>query len=154
MPESNRSRIVDAAWDDASVTFLEFTDDIMSYMDAADLVISMGGYNTICEILTVKKRAIVVPRTEPVQEQWIRAQKMDALGLLSAIHPDLLSPEGLLRAVGEQLAMRNVHATGLYAADMGGLPRVSRWITGLLEQADAKPFTQPLGNNSLQWFSS
>src|SRR5260370_39806891 len=40
---------------------IEFTDDLMSYMNAADIVISMAGYNTICELLTLGKRSIVVP---------------------------------------------------------------------------------------------
>jgi predicted glycosyltransferase len=40
------------------------------------------------EILSLRKRAVVVPRTQPVEEQWIRAQRMAELGLFAAIHPD------------------------------------------------------------------
>src|SRR5699024_1770372 len=32
--------------------YLEFTDDLTSYICAADAVVSMGGYNSVCEILS------------------------------------------------------------------------------------------------------
>ncbi|MEQ1753488.1 MAG: glycosyltransferase [Micropepsaceae bacterium] len=44
-------------------------------------VISMGGYNTFCEILSFDKRAILVPRRVPRCEQTIRAQAAQGLGL-------------------------------------------------------------------------
>lgn len=44
-------------------------------------VISMGGYNTFCEILSFDKRAILVPRRVPRCEQTIRAQAAEKLGL-------------------------------------------------------------------------
>jgi predicted glycosyltransferase len=78
---------------------LEFTNDLPSYMNASDLVVSMGGYNTVCEILSLKKRAIIIPRVRPVEEQWIRAERMARLGLLATIHPDSLTPQDLLRTV-------------------------------------------------------
>ena len=45
-------------------------------------IIAMGGYNTFCEILSLDKRAIVVPRTEPRLEQYIRASRAQELGLI------------------------------------------------------------------------
>ena len=41
---------------------------------AADLVVSMGGYNTVCEILAQGKVSLIIPREEPRREQLIRAQ--------------------------------------------------------------------------------
>ena len=41
---------------------------------AADLVVTMGGYNTICEILTLKTPSLIIPRETPRTEQLIRAQ--------------------------------------------------------------------------------
>jgi predicted glycosyltransferase len=101
-----------------------FTDDLMSYLDAADLVVSMGGYNTICEILALRKRCIVVPRARPVEEQWIRAERMQHAGLLRAIHPDSLTVEGLTAAVQCELS-RDRHKGELErTVDMGALPRI------------------------------
>ena len=33
----------------------------------------MGGYNTFCEVLSFDKPAVIVPRTAPRLEQYIRA---------------------------------------------------------------------------------
>src|SRR3546814_12566057 len=44
-------------------------------------VIAMGGYNTFCELLSLTKRAVIVPRKRPRMEQFIRASRAQALGL-------------------------------------------------------------------------
>lgn len=41
---------------------------------AADVVVSMGGYNTVCEILSQGKPSLIIPREQPRREQLIRAQ--------------------------------------------------------------------------------
>lgn len=53
-----------------------------SLFAAAEGVICMGGYNTFCEVLSFDKKAIIVPRTEPRLEQWIRASRAEELGLV------------------------------------------------------------------------
>ena len=45
-------------------------------------VVSMGGYNTFCEILSLDKRALIVPRTRPRLEQHIRISRAEELGLV------------------------------------------------------------------------
>ena len=45
-------------------------------------VVAMGGYNTFCEILSFDKRALIVPRTAPRLEQFIRTKRAAELGLL------------------------------------------------------------------------
>lgn len=111
--------------------FLEFTDDMASYMDAADVVISMGGYNTIGEILSLRKRAIVVPRTHPVEEQWIRAERMSKLGLFDAIHPDQLTPTRLGQALTAALSVAQ-HSIEPFPLDMNALPRITAYVKALV----------------------
>jgi predicted glycosyltransferase len=77
------------------VTVMEFCDDPLPYMDASDLIVSMGGYNTVSEILALGKKAIVVPRVRPRAEQLIRSRRLQDLGLLRMIHPEELTPERL-----------------------------------------------------------
>ncbi len=48
-------------------------------------VVSMGGYNTFCEILSFDKRALLVPRHTPRLEQTIRAEAAERLGLSSRL---------------------------------------------------------------------
>ncbi len=126
--------------------WLDYTDDLASYMVAADAVVSMGGYNTVCEILSLGKRAIVVPRTEPVQEQWIRAERMAEMGLFQAIHPDQLTPEGLMQALLAQLAATSrPPSTQL---DMDALPRITNLLLGLL-RPEPRCFELPVRSRSL-----
>jgi predicted glycosyltransferase len=97
MRAGQRQRLAEAAARQPRVIVREFTDDFMSYLNAADVVISMGGYNTVCEILSGCKRALVVPRVSPVQEQWLRAERMARLQLFKTLHPDRLTAEALSR---------------------------------------------------------
>jgi predicted glycosyltransferase len=50
-------------------------------MAEAEAVIAMGGYNTFCEILTLDKPALLVPRSTPRREQLIRASRAQEMGL-------------------------------------------------------------------------
>ena len=132
MSESQRASLRASAAPHRDVMVKDFTNDMMSYLDAADLAVCMGGYNTVCEILTLKKRAIIVPRIKPVQEQWIRAERMAKLGLLKTIHPDELTPKRLINMVLTELDRDNVYARGLYQIDLNGLRGVERSLAGLL----------------------
>jgi predicted glycosyltransferase len=110
----------------------EYTDDMMAYLDAANLVVSMGGYNTVCEILTLKKRAIVVPRVTPVEEQWIRARRMAKRGLFRFIHPDKVSPNSIMTMVNEEIAKPSCLHESHKGVDMGGLPRIADFILSMI----------------------
>ena len=48
-------------------------------------IVAMGGYNTFCEILSFNKPALIVPRTAPRLEQFIRAQRAAELGLVAML---------------------------------------------------------------------
>ena len=51
-------------------------------------IVAMGGYNTFCEILSLDKRALIVPRSIPRREQLIRARRAVVLGLVSMLDPE------------------------------------------------------------------
>jgi predicted glycosyltransferase len=87
------------------ISIKSFVENLTDFINASDLVISMGGYNTICEILSLKKRAIVVPRTAPRTEQLIRAQLFHEKQLLDYIHPLQLDPDNLYAAIEKNLLM-------------------------------------------------
>ena len=132
MPLPQRQALYQAAEQYPQVQICEFTDDLMSYMEAADTVVSMAGYNTVCEILSLSKRAVVVPRTQPVQEQLIRAERMARLGLFKTIHPTRLTPEILMHAVLEQLSGTNNHLPPISRLDLDALPRITQYLSRLL----------------------
>lgn len=148
MPPIEMEALYQVAAQYPKVQIREFTDDMMSYMEAADAVVSMAGYNTICEILTFGKRAVVVPRAQPVKEQLIRAERMASLGLFKAIHPDVLTPENLMRATLEQLDNQNNSLPPVSCLDLDALPRIAHHLHTLLSQE-----TQPYAGISYSYQS-
>ena len=74
---------------------IDFVSEPMQLLEHADRIVSMGGYNTTCESLSLGKRTLIVPRVTPRTEQWIRATRLEKLGLVDVLHPDALDPEAL-----------------------------------------------------------
>lgn len=128
MPQEHKEKLFEVAAKYPQVQIREFSNDLMSYVSAADAVVSMGGYNTVCEILSAAKPAVVIPRIKPSQEQLVRSQRMQSLGLLKSIHPEKLTPQALMTQLFQVLENpeppKNI--------DLEGLPRISRQIRNLL----------------------
>ncbi len=70
------------------VEAITFDTHIESLMARAKAVVCMGGYNTFCEVLSFDKRALIVPRTVPRKEQYIRATRAQELGLARMLVDD------------------------------------------------------------------
>ncbi len=66
---------------------------------AADLVVSMGGYNTLCEILGQGTLSLVIPRETPRKEQIIRARAFHRQNLIDYIPWDEFTPELLFEKI-------------------------------------------------------
>jgi len=75
----NRHPKLDAIAFDSKIEFL---------MQKAAAVVAMGGYNTFCEILSLDKPALIVPRTRPRLEQYIRAVEAGRRGLVRMLCED------------------------------------------------------------------
>lgn len=132
LPDADRSVLHRAVAHTQHVSIVEFTDDLLSYMAAADLLVSMGGYNTVCEILSVGKPAVVVPRARPVQEQVMRAGRMAELGLFQMLHPDELTPQRLTQSILRGLEQHHTPPEALTPVDLGALPRITATVAALL----------------------
>jgi predicted glycosyltransferase len=109
------------AQDRTRLGLLEFVEEPGGLIRQADSVVAMGGYNTICELLSLRKRALVVPRIKTRREQLIRAERMRDLGLLELLEPDRLSPAALTKWLTGGPAGVRPAATRI---DMGGLDRI------------------------------
>lgn len=122
----DRARAIrEAARCTSGIRILEFTNDMLSYMNASDVVVSMGGYNTVCELLTLEKKAVVVPRVRPVAEQKIRAERMAGMNVFATIMPDDLNPHLLRETIAKQLATPDRANQFTGRVDLGALPRIS-----------------------------
>jgi predicted glycosyltransferase len=104
MPAEDRRRVLELAAGERSIRYVDFVEDIASYVAAADVVVSMGGYNSICELLSAGKTALVVPRIAPRREQLIRAELLGKRGLLRMLHPNRLDPRTVLDEIEHLLA--------------------------------------------------
>lgn len=114
---------------------LDFLPEPAALLSAADRVIAMGGYNTICEILAFGKRALIVPRVTPRREQWVRAERLQRLGILDVLHPDKVQPKRLSAWLQRELATERAARI-----DLNGLSRVESLLGELLAaQGTAEP---------------
>jgi len=71
------------------VEIITFDTHMELLMERAVGIVAMGGYNTFCEILSLDKPALIVPRSVPRQEQLIRAGGAARLGLVSMLDPSI-----------------------------------------------------------------
>ena len=118
----------------ADVTFLDFEPELTESYANADIVVSMAGYNTVCELLSFGRHAILVPRAEPVKEQLIRARLLAAQGLFDIVEPEELTPGNL---IGKVLAALKPAEVAPVQFDLQGLPRIRERMRALLEELDA-----------------
>jgi predicted glycosyltransferase len=70
------------------IEVLTFDAHLELLMERAEGVVAMAGYNTFCEILSLDKRAILVPRVRPRREQVMRAMRASELELAHTLDPE------------------------------------------------------------------
>jgi predicted glycosyltransferase len=133
MSAAARARLARTYGGLADVAFLDFDPDLASRYAAADVVVSMAGYNTVCELLSSAHRAVLVPRSKPVGEQLLRARLFAARGLFDIVEPDDLRPGSLIAAV---LAAVN-RPQARPSIDLDGLPRIQQRVAALLADLDS-----------------
>lgn len=125
------------------VKVLPFQEDAAAVIARADCVVTMGDYNSMLEVLAAGVPSLVVPRTSPRQEQLIRAKRMAALGWISWIHPDDVTPETLLEGIRGQLnGAGTVRIPGEFLAGAGGV--VDRCRRALATLGEPVPVVEEL----------
>src|SRR5882762_1657594 len=106
MPEETYNSLQTLAAASGNVRLSRYTPDLAAVLKRAELSVSMGGYNTVMDILSAGVRALVYPVTSNGdQEQSVRAEKLARMGVLDLIGPEELAPEKLAQKVGA--ALRN-----------------------------------------------
>jgi len=113
----------------ADVAFLDFEPDISEFYADADIVVAMAGYNTVCELMSFGRRAILVPRAELAQEQLIRARLLSKQEIFDLVEPADLNSDSLITKV--IAALKPVAASTL-PFDLDGLPRIRQRVRELL----------------------
>jgi predicted glycosyltransferase len=108
-----------------------FSPDLLSAVAAADVVVTMGGYNSPLEAIAAGKRPVVVPRSDGSDEQRLRAERFAELGVAVHLPPSRLTPESLSAAILDELRRGASPAPIL---DLGGLERAIDILAELLAQ--------------------
>lgn len=120
---------------------VDFLSDPRPLVERAERVICMGGYNTIGEVLSFAKRALVVPRIRPRAEQAIRARRMSELGLLDLLEPSAATPRALETWIARDAKGRSGPREWRVVprVRMDGLATIARSVAGYLQAAPRRP---------------
>ena len=118
MTASHRHALDQIARERPELTVHGFTARTHAFIASAAATVTMGGYNSICELLAARCPALVVPRTVPRMEQAVRADALSQLGWVDSLHPGELAPSRigawLARAVsGPRRVLRRIDLDGL-----------------------------------------
>jgi len=139
MSASEREAFKERATRFGNIRTLTFTNNLGALMQRAAGVVAMGGYNTFCEILSFDKKAIIVPRTRPRLEQFIRARAARNVGLIEMLDAERgRDPHAMataLRQLPQQGLPSNVVVPGL----LDGLGNVLRLVTKQLAHRHRGP---------------
>ncbi len=132
MPKAVREKIKIRAKKFGIIT-IPFHPRLEELMAAADLVISMGVYNTICEILTQQTPALIIPRETPRQEQLIRAERLKSRGLLDFIPWTEVTPQGLRDKIFSLLRDQLHYTETIRTFELSGLDTMLARLTHFKE---------------------
>lgn len=112
------------------VLALDFCPDVPALLELSTVSVSMAGYNTTCEVLASRRPALLVPRTVPRAEQWMRATALERLGLVSVLHPSALTPDLLEERVRALLARAAAGPEPVLPPeiDLAGSTRIARRV--------------------------
>ena len=98
LPQADYDRF--AAQADDGVTLFRFRPDFPSLLPNAELSISQAGYNTVCDLLQARCRALLVPFAAGGEtEQSVRAEKLEALGLARVVREAGLTGAAMAEAI-------------------------------------------------------
>jgi predicted glycosyltransferase len=93
-------------------------------MAAADLSVSMGGYNTTMNILATGVPALVWPFPQN-REQRLRAERLDQMGILKVAADEDLEPGRLADIMARVLSAADRVPVGI---ELNGAANTAAWI--------------------------
>lgn len=102
----------------------KFTSEFLAYMAAADLSVSMGGYNTSMNILACGIPALVWPFGLN-REQRLRARRLAERGALKILSDDNLQPDRLADILAQSLSETH---PGKLDINLDGAANTARWL--------------------------
>ena len=120
-----------------NVYTLTFEARLEHLMARARGIVAMGGYNTFCEILSFDKPALIVPRTTPRLEQFIRAQRAAELGLAAMLPDEHHRDPAVMAAALLQLTQQKPPSAVVVPGLLDGMASVKRLVQKWLREGRA-----------------
>ena len=81
------------------VRIINHAHNLYDFINSADLVVSMAGYNTLAEALGSGKKVLAIPRSGPSAEQKLRADTFSRRGFLETVSLDQASPGSMANLI-------------------------------------------------------
>jgi len=125
MPGKERTEFIEKGEKLATVEIVDFDSHMEELIAGAKAVVSMGGYNTFCEILSFDKPALIIPRTTPREEQLIRTQRAVELGMVDMLLPEEAENPAKMSAALKALPNRPKPSERTSIAELDGLDNIA-----------------------------
>lgn len=132
MPSQEREDFLERGKKIDNMKVIDFDSRLEELILGAKAVVSMGGYNTFCEILSFDKPALIVPRTIPREEQLLRAQRAAELDMVDMILPDDADNPVQMAEALLALLTREKPSTRGSAVRMDGLQNLSNSVEAIM----------------------
>ncbi|NLI82911.1 MAG: glycosyl transferase [Deltaproteobacteria bacterium] len=123
----HRDLLFQMASQDIRISVHPFSLDFLGELARADLSVSMAGYNTCMDILSVGLKAIVHPFSQN-REQALRARRLESLGVLRVV--ETLEVESLAACMKEE--MERSQERGRVSLDLNGAENTTRLLENLV----------------------
>ena len=127
---------------------ITFDARLEALMARAQGVVAMGGYNTFCEILSFDKPALILPRTVPRLEQYIRAQRASELGLIAMLSDDNARDPVRMAAALLQLTQQAPPSSVVIPGLLDGMESVKRLAHKWLDRGRHPRFGSQMRRNA------
>ena len=111
------------------ISVLRFTPDFPAYLAAADLSVSMAGYNTCMNIVAARVPSLVWPFSQN-REQRLRAERIAEMGGMRILEDTDLEPKHLAGLLTMNLTERTRPG---YSVDLDGAVHSLDWIQSWME---------------------
>lgn len=147
MPARKRRKLVKKGSAIPHVQIIEFDNRMENLIAGARAVVSMGGYNTFCEILSFDKPALIVPRVTPREEQLIRARRAAELGVIDMLRPEEAEDPARLAQALKLLPDRAPPSQVTSKLKLDGLEKITDLVGEWLEPGSQKRLTVVEGGN-------
>jgi predicted glycosyltransferase len=143
MPAGARHDLEERASGRGEVVLASFVHELPDLLRSAAAAVVMGGYNTVCEVLTTSTPTLVVPRDRPRSEQRLRAETLAAGGHLDTLSADRAAPTVLRAWLDAAVDRPRQPRVGI---DLGGLDRAAERATALLGRTPGASPPHPEGS--------